>query len=405
MVDEEENHKILENGLDKSYPSIRRPISKLEEYSETYGVFFNSFSKTIMDYNAYYLAGTSEYVNRCIFAISQGLLLKGFNIVSDDDESTIISSTKRNYLTNMFKHPHGRKDNYTFAHLHHQFMRSFLLTGDAFIEANEDAHANMLSGFKFIPPEMLYWDAQIEAWAYRSHPDIYYEPDELVHIYRPNIEMQDRHHGVCVIDSILPALKLHALGLKYNTTVLENGGLDPNSVLSFAPEVRKESMDDALKRMEYLTQSGALKRGMLAVQGATFQTAGNSNRDLEFGNLMDRCRHIIISGYGVPPQKAGIIETANLGSGSGDSQDRDFDDTLAGNAILVEDAFNCVLGNNGFDELLEYNEIKTQDPKVRSEIELNFINAGIMSINEVRAGYDLPPVPGGDMPKVNSQGG
>ena len=138
--------------------------------------------------------------------------------------------------------------------------------------------------------------------------------------------------------------------------------------------------------------------GTLALKGGTFTSPGNISKDMDWDNLFKLCRDMIITGYGVPPAMVGIIETANLGSGSGDSQKRTYKDTLSGRAALIEGAFNKALGHNGFREVFQFNELDTEDKKNRAEIENIRLANGSVSINEVRSGYGEEPVPWGNVP-------
>ena len=67
-------------------------------------------------------------------------------------------------------------------------------------------------------------------------------------------------------------------------------------------------------------------------------------------------------------------------------------------ATLIEGAFNKVLGHNGFEELFKFNEMDIEDKLKRTQIETNKINAGVLTVNEVRQEYGLEPVPWGDVP-------
>jgi hypothetical protein len=107
---------------------------------------------------------------------------------------------------------------------------------------------------------------------------------------------------------------------------------------------------------------------------------------------------MILTAYGMQPGKAGIRETASLGAGTGESQDKDFKDMLKGKATLIEGAFNKVLGHNGFEEVFQFNELDIEDKLKRIQIEKTKLDTGVLTINEVRSGYGLDPVDWGDQP-------
>ena len=186
-------------------------------------------------------------------------------------------------------------------------------------------------------------------------------------------------------------------GLTHNKELLDNDGIDPRAILSFDKDVSDDTYENELSRLSELSKLRK-KGGTLAVKGASFQSSSITNQDMDFLSLMNFCRDMILTAYGVQPGKAGIRETANLGTGSGESQDKDFKDMMKSKATLIEGAFNKVLGHNGFEEVFQFHEMDIEDKLKRTQIETNKINAGILTVNEVRQEYGLEPVPWGDVP-------
>ena len=107
---------------------------------------------------------------------------------------------------------------------------------------------------------------------------------------------------------------------------------------------------------------------------------------------------MIITGYGAQPAMVGVIETANLGSGSGESQKKNFKDTLQGRAAFIEGAFNKSLGHNGFEEVFHFSDLDIEDKLNRAQIENIRLQNGSLSINEVRSTYGEEPVAWGNVP-------
>lgn len=118
---------------------------------------------------------------------------------------------------------------------------------------------------------------------------------------------------------------------------------------------------------------------------------------------MNYSRDRIITAFGVQPSKVGVRENASLGSGTGESQDKDFQKTLNGKFKLIEDQFNKVLGRHGFNEIFEYIREDNENKKTRAEIENIRLNNASATINEVRATYGEKPVEWGDKPILTRQ--
>jgi hypothetical protein len=111
-------------------------------------------------------------------------------------------------------------------------------------------------------------------------------------------------------------------------------------------------------------------------------------------------RDQIISAFGVPPAKLGIIETGNLGSGSGEAQDKTFRvNTIIPVANLILEKLNFHLLQQGFgieDWHLEFSEIDFRDSKVVEEIRDMRLRNGTYTLNRYRTEIGEPTVDGGD---------
>jgi HK97 family phage portal protein len=113
-------------------------------------------------------------------------------------------------------------------------------------------------------------------------------------------------------------------------------------------------------------------------------------------------RDEIIACFGCPPAKLGIIETGNLGSGSGESQDKTFRvNTVVPVANLILEKLNYALLDRGFgitDWHLEFAEIDYRDSKTVEEIRDMRLRSGAYTLNRYRDEIGEPPVDGGDEP-------
>ena len=390
----------IKNAISNYLPENRNPnwYSQYSQFLSSYGWAQRTANKPAGDFQVYYDAINNVYVHRCIQVEIDTLLGTGFKINKLNDEEVNIA--RRNYITNLFNNPEGWRSEFTYAMFHSQYIRSFEGTGDSFIEANHEElfnGDNVLTGFRHIPPELLTWYADTGQWGYRSNPDLRYEPSELIHIHEPNIQLKGSKWGMCKIDKIGLAISLIFKGMVHNRNIMDNDGLDPHAIISYPMDMEDTAF---MNEMSRLSLSAKEKRngGTLALKGGTFTSPGNISKDMDWNSLLDKCRDMIITAYGVPPAMVGIIETGNLGSGSGDSQKRTYKDTLAGRAAIIEGAFNKALGHNGFEEIFEFNDLDVEDKKNRAEIENIRLQNGSLSINEVRSGYGEEPVPWGNVP-------
>lgn len=378
----------------RNLPSRLFPTSNSLYYSfmNDYGWSLTRANKNLGDLETYYNAYNNVYVKSCIKAYSKYSLINGFTIT--DKDNTEIDYISTNYLTHLFNDPSGKDNPDTFAVLNNQIWTSWKLTGDCFIEVNHDMNYGKIPvGFKHIPTELMLWDRETGQWGIRN-TNKRFENDELIHIYDPSIRVKNYLWGVSEIDSIGLSIALEFQGMKHNRELFENSGIDPRGIISYDEKISNTSIEMNRRRVK----ESQNEKGLLFLKGATYQSTGNSNRDLDFHNLMLYARDRILVGFQVPPAIIGIIETASLGSGTGESQEKSFQKTLQGECKTVENAFNKCLGNSGFSEIFEYNSMDLENKLVRAQIEDLQVKNGLKSINEVRSGYSLEPVAWGDVP-------
>ena len=379
-------------------PGIRRPQdnSLYNTFLGNYGWAQRRSNKPGGDFEVYYQALNNVYVHRCIQVEIDSLLATGFQINNLDEVEINIART--NYLYNLFNNPQGYKSEVTYPMFHSQYIRSFEGTGDAFIEVNHEEifQQKVPTGLTYVPSELMKWYDDTEQWGFRQ-VDIRYEPEELIHIHEPDIQLKSSKWGMCKIDKIGLAIAIMFLGMRYNKQIMENDGIDPKAVISFDKDMDDRSFMNELARLGALKQEEK-KGGTLAIKGGVFTSPSVNSRDMDWGRLLELARDMIITGYGAQPAMVGVIETANLGTGSGESQKKNFKDTLQGRAAFIEGAFNKSLGHNGFDELFQFSDLDIEDKLNRAQIEDIRLKNGSLSINEVRSTYGDEPVAWGNVP-------
>ena len=387
-------------GVVNHLPGIRQPerYSLFDLFMEEYAWALTVADKNLGDLNTYHQAFKKNvWVRRCCIVTCDEILSTGFRINNPNKDN--VNYERVNYLTDLFNAPSGRYAEDTFSSLIKQIVPSWKVTGDAFIEVNHDKlFDNVPNGFKFIPTEMMGYDYDAGAWCLRNTKHIF-EPENLIHIYEPSIELRGSKWGTSLIDTISMNITLEVLGLNHNKDVFENHGLDPRGVISFDKDLKPQMVKDNILRLKKQKN----KKGIIAMQGGNYQQTNNSNKDMEFLELIRYSRDCIITMFGVPPAKVDIIETANLGTGSGESQDKNFGKVINGNCQVIENAFNKNLGRSGFQELFEFIREDHENKLNRAEIEDKQLRNGSTFINEVRSGYGLPPVDWGNVPMNYSQ--
>lgn len=151
------------------------------------------------------------------------------------------------------------------------------------------------------------------------------------------------------------------------------------------------------------------RAGNLGVKniGAPITTKGGGKvNELQSGKIQDvingknQSRDEIVSSYGVPPAKVGIIESGNLGGGTGSDQNRTYElDTCEPIAQLILEKLQFHLVVQAFG--ISGWHVKFGEVDYRSEADVESIRDqrlknGSWTLNKYRAVIGEPPVDGGD---------
>jgi HK97 family phage portal protein len=143
----------------------------------------------------------------------------------------------------------------------------------------------------------------------------------------------------------------------------------------------------------------------IAYGGATINEYGKGSIDVDFGKGRLFTREEVLAGYGVPPATIGIIESGNIGSGTGEDQDK----ALRNNTVdpikqLILEKFNrrVVVGGFGITDWV----VTTRYADYRSDVEISEVQnkrifSGVSTPNQERIDAGKAPYPDtGDTPIV-----
>ena len=141
--------------------------------------------------------------------------------------------------------------------------------------------------------------------------------------------------------------------------------------------------------------------------GVPIVTKGNAavrelahNRNADLAAYKDQLRDEILACYGVPPAKAMVIESGNLGGGTSEGQDKTFRvNTCQPIAELVLEKLNFHIVRQGFGITnwhLKFADIDMRDSATIEGIRDTRLRNGSWTLNRYRAEIGEPPTDGGD---------
>src|SRR3989338_4759283 len=118
-----------------------------------------------------------------------------------------------------------------------------------------------------------------------------------------------------------------------------------------------------------------------------FKQIGVNQKDMEFLQLREFTRNEILAVYGVPPGKVSIIESGNIGAGSGEHQTQTFyEETILPFQMRVAEKITKHIVRQGFDIQdwsFQFNK-RAIDEKDQAEIFNIYLQNGVFTPDEVR---------------------
>jgi HK97 family phage portal protein len=225
--------------------------------------------------------------------------------------------------------------------------------------------------------------------------DVPLEPDWVVHFRYFN--PLDRYWGMGVIQAAALKLETDYFSERWNRNFFKNsarpdGVLETERTLS-APEF--ERLREEWRKGHLGTESS--HRTAILEAGLKYKQITASQKDIDFLQGRELTREEICSMFGVPPAKIGVLRYANYANAR--EQDKTFwaetmEPKLARFAAKVT-AELCARYDAGLEFV--FADVTPQDIAQQAEVAVRLANAGLRTINELRAEFKWgDPVAWGD---------
>src|SRR5258708_6436843 len=156
--------------------------------------------------------------------------------------------------------------------------------------------------------------------------------------------------------------------------------------------IMKDATPEQVERNREYLQARAknpdLAQSDLVMEGAIeFKQIGVNQKDMEFLQLREFTRNEILAVYGVPPSKVSIIETGNIGAGTGEHQTQSFyEENILPHQIRVAEKITKHIIRQGFgitDWIFAFNR-RSIDEKDQAEVFNIYLQNGVLTPDEVR---------------------
>jgi 2'-5' RNA ligase len=372
------------------------------EYNQGYAQIGGATDRRTLMNQMQQLYVACVWAKSCVDTIARTCSAGGMSIEPDDEtderKETITLSPQAQKAQNLFDFVNPEQN---FRQLLRQIFTDLLIYGDSFIEVVW-ALGEPIALYSLPCPDMLIEADEhgvVKQYIQRTETDrrAVFEPHEVLHFK---------------FDS--PRAGLYGLGPTEGnvhpiTTWLFTEGLLKATMEKGNPANLAISWDINLADNEIKKYSGQHRTrnmgpanvgNLIDLKGDTKVQELHANAIAEYMATKAQCRDEICGGYGTPPAMVTIIESGNLGGGTGSSQFKSFQVNTCGplKELVLEVLTFSILGQ-GFgvtDFRCRLDEIDWRDDAVIEEVSHLRVTDGRWTINRGRDAINEPPVDGGD---------
>ncbi len=193
-------------------------------------------------------------------------------------------------------------------------------------------------------------------------------------------------YGLSPLASLILPVTVDKYAQVYNRAFFINGAKIRGAFI-----MKNASPEQVERNREYMKERAKnpdMAHSDLVLEGdIEFKQISVAQKDMEFLELREFTRNEILAVYGVPPGKVAIIETGNIGAGSGEHQTQTlYEETILPFQMRVAEKINKHVIRDGFgitDWLFQFNK-RAIDEKEQAEIFNIYLQNGVFTPEEVR---------------------
>ncbi len=219
-------------------------------------------------------------------------------------------------------------------------------------------------------------------------------PSEIVHFrkYNPSSQFYGRPDSVAAIGSTMGEI----LARDYNIQFFENNATPRFCLVISGGSLSPKDKEELQNYMSNLKGNPHKTMVLQFPQGVTgeIKPIQTTPQEASFADYRKMNRDLMVVAHGVPPHLLGIIESGNLGGGTGQSQLQNFKNlVIAPRQRFLEERINRTiiregLGISGWR--FRFNEMDAEDELCRAQTDKILIDSGMISADEARARMGLP---------------
>lgn len=225
---------------------------------------------------------------------------------------------------------------------------------------------------------------QVPRYSLRGQGKVEFAPREIIHFKLGT--KGATLYGLSPLASLIMPITVDRYAMVYNRAFFINGAKIKGAFIM--KDSAPEQIDRNREYMEARAKNPESAHSDLVLEGdIEFKQFSVAQKDMEFLELREFTRNEILAVYGVPPGKVSIIETGNIGAGSGKHQTQTFyEETILPFQMRLAEKLTKLVIRQGFgitDWAFQFNK-RAIDEKDQAEIFSLYIQNGVLTPDEVR---------------------
>ncbi len=218
-----------------------------------------------------------------------------------------------------------------------------------------------------------------------SQSDIEFTSKEVIHFKLGT--KGSTMYGLSPLASLILPVTVDKYAQIYNRSFFVNGAKIRGAFI-----MKNATPEQVERNREYMKERARtpdMAHSDLVLEGdIEFKQISTTQKDMEFLQLREFTRNEILAVYGVPPSKVSIIETGNIGAGTGEHQTQTFyEETILPFQMRVAEKITKHIIRDGFgitDWAFQFNK-RSIDEKAQAEVFNIYLQNGVFSPQEVRS--------------------
>jgi len=239
--------------------------------------------------------------------------------------------------------------------------------------------------------------ASVQRYQYRTQTNLYeFAPFQIVHLKYP--DPSDPFEGIGTVQSLAQWIDADNYAMEFNRRFFLNGARLGGFLESEAGytteqlEYLKRSFENIFKGVENAYKVAALPKG------TTFKPASETQKDMDFANMMEMMRNRILAGFRVPRTVLGITDDVNRANAEATNYVFALRTIKPKMRLIVSYLNEFLVSRYGDNLYLDFEDPVPENRELRiQEMQAAVADQPVMSVNEAREEYfGFEGVEGGD---------